>query len=72
MQPMSHKEALSLVDKGLLTDEALAAGIAAGVINPPRSNLREYVPDRGKRISMLLRELKPFKPIEFSRSKDQS
>jgi len=65
MKAMSHKEALTLVDNDLLSEEALAAGIEAGIISPPSSNLREYISDRGTRISMLLKELKPFKPIEF-------
>lgn len=72
MKPISHKEALSLVEKGLIDKDKLAAGIAAGIISPPVSDLRQYVRNRGERISILLRELKPFKPIEFSRSKADS
>lgn len=71
MKPMSHKEALILLNEGLITEDSLAAGINAGLVSPPGSNLREYISDRGERISLLLKELKPFKLIEFSRSKDE-
>ena len=66
---MSHKEALILLDERLITEDSLSAGINAGLINPSGSNLREYISDRGERISLLLKELKPFKATEFTISK---
>jgi len=69
MKPMPYKQALSLMNRNLLNEESLAAGIKAGIISPPISSLRDHVPDRGQRISILLKELKPFKPTEFSTPK---
>lgn len=68
METISYKEALALAEKGLIDKDKIAASIAAGIISFPTSDLRQYVRDRGERISILLREMKPFKPIEFTSS----